>query len=397
MASNTIFISYSRKDSEYMAEFSKNLRNAGANLWSDKQILPGGLWDNSIETALESCDVIIVLISKASINSNNVMDEVSFALEENKKVIPILLEECDLPFRLRRIQFIDFTKNQENGMNLLKSTLNLNTTPVSNLSYKVDEVKEKSGSKIVEKSSSNKIVEEIPKKESPPPKIPEVKSKIKVIYFIIPIILLVGAYFIYTNFIDNKKPINPVDQPIIKDTIVNNKLDETIETDDSEWEIIKNSNLISDYETHLSTYENCIHVQEANNIINDLKIILEEDNKYNTANTSLELLNYIMEYGKSGTYYKEALNNLDNYFTSNGFVQFSASNGELYFNIFEKETRKIPEIGDLIFAKGQRNLHKGPLNSSNYSIITHTTSKDEVFKVKEVNRTGDAYWVKVAH
>ena len=165
MSENTIFISYSRKDSEYMSEFSKSLRNAGANLWSDKQIVPGGLWDNSIETALTSCDVIIVLISKASVNSNNVMDEVSFALEENKKVIPVLLEQCDLPFRLRRIQFIDLTKNKENGMNLLKSTLNLTTTPDSKLAYKTGVVKEKSAPIIVDDSNPKKRNEEIPKKK----------------------------------------------------------------------------------------------------------------------------------------------------------------------------------------------------------------------------------------
>jgi len=395
MSENTIFISYSRKDSEYMSEFSKSLRNAGANLWSDKQIVPGGLWDNSIETALTSCDVIIVLISKASVNSNNVMDEVSFALEENKKVIPVLLEQCDLPFRLRRIQFIDLTKNKENGMNLLKSTLNLTTTPDSKLAYKTGIVKEKSAPIIVDDSNPKKRNEEIPKKETVTPEKTEIKSKNKVIYFVLPILLLIGSYFIYTNFIINKNPKDPVD-PIITDTIVDNKLDEIIETDASEWEIVKNSNLISDYETHLRTYQDCIHLQEVNGIINDLKIILEEENKYKTANTSIELLNYIMEYGKSGTYFIAALSDLDNYFNSIGFVQFSTSNGELYFDIFENDTSKIPEVGDLIFAKGERNIHKGPLNSSSYNIITHTTSRDEVFKIEEVKKNGAAYWIKVA-
>ena len=119
------------------------------------------------------------------------------------------------------------------------------------------------------------------------------------------------------------------------------------------FRLLQNSNLISDYETHLRTYQDCIHLQEVNGIINDLKIILEEENKYKTANTSIELLNYIMEYGKSGTYFIAALSDLDNYFNSIGFVQFSTSNGELYFDIFENDTSKIPEVGDLIFAKGQ--------------------------------------------
>jgi CheY-like chemotaxis protein len=32
-----------------------------------------------------------------------------FALEEGKKILPIMAEECELPFRLRRLQYMDFT------------------------------------------------------------------------------------------------------------------------------------------------------------------------------------------------------------------------------------------------------------------------------------------------
>jgi CheY-like chemotaxis protein len=36
-----------------------------------------------------------------------------FALEEGKKILPIMTEECDLPFRLRRLQYIDFTTDYD--------------------------------------------------------------------------------------------------------------------------------------------------------------------------------------------------------------------------------------------------------------------------------------------
>jgi hypothetical protein len=36
------------------------------------------------------------------------MDEVSYALDEGKLVIPVLYRDCVIPFRMRRLQFVDF-------------------------------------------------------------------------------------------------------------------------------------------------------------------------------------------------------------------------------------------------------------------------------------------------
>jgi hypothetical protein len=423
MPTNTIFISYSRKDSEFMTEFSKKLRDAGANLWSDKQIVPGGLWDNSIETALKTCDIIIVLISKASVNSNNVMDEVSYALEENKKVIPVVLEQCELPFRLRRIQFIDLTQNSEKGLNLLKSTLNLTSKPAPIITPK---------SAIEPKPVlDSEIVKEIPKQKTIIPDKPKENVKTatvnstqpnktalnKILKITVPIALIVIAFFVYPLVMNNTKlgsesnnksnniefsteskadnNTRSINQVGITDTITQIEEPIPVKTDATEWEIVKQNNDIAQLENHITTFPDCTHVLEATTIIDDLKLKIEEENLFNIANTSKSLLSYIIKYGKQGTYYSEALKALDTHFTSSGYVQFSASNGELYFNVFENDTKKIPEVEDLIIAKKQRRIHLGPLNSSNYNIINHTTSKDEFFKVVEVTKLGAAYWVKV--
>jgi len=58
---------------------------------------------------------MIVVLSPESVASNNVMDEVSYALEENKLVIPVLRKDCSIPFRLRRVQRIDFTADYDTG------------------------------------------------------------------------------------------------------------------------------------------------------------------------------------------------------------------------------------------------------------------------------------------
>lgn len=53
------------------------------------------------------------------------MDEVSFALEEKKQTIPVLYRSCKVPFRLRRMQYIDFTVDYNSGLTQLLKAVNI--------------------------------------------------------------------------------------------------------------------------------------------------------------------------------------------------------------------------------------------------------------------------------
>ncbi|HEY6508155.1 MAG TPA: SPOR domain-containing protein, partial [Vicinamibacterales bacterium] len=59
----------------------------------------------------------------SSVGSQNVMDEVSYALEENKLVVPVLYRDCSIPFRLRRLQYTDFRGNHQEALNKLVAHL----------------------------------------------------------------------------------------------------------------------------------------------------------------------------------------------------------------------------------------------------------------------------------
>ncbi|HUZ59461.1 MAG TPA: TIR domain-containing protein [Hanamia sp.] len=118
------FFSYSRADSAFVLKLAKDLREAGVTIWLDQlDIVPGSHWDSAIENALVSAPRMIVVLSPESVKSNNVMDEVSFALENGKTIIPILLSECETSFRLRRLQRIDFTTDYQQGMDHLLEVL----------------------------------------------------------------------------------------------------------------------------------------------------------------------------------------------------------------------------------------------------------------------------------
>jgi TIR domain len=118
------FFSYSRDDSEFAMRLANDLRATGANVWMDQlDIPPGQHWDTAVEDALASCSSLLLVLSASSTASTNVMDEVSFALDEGKAVIPVLYRDCKIPLRLRRLQYIDARADYSRALSALTKLL----------------------------------------------------------------------------------------------------------------------------------------------------------------------------------------------------------------------------------------------------------------------------------
>lgn len=117
---HSAFFSYSREDSEFVLRLAKDLKAAGAVVWMDQiDIRPGQHWDSALEEALGSCPNMLLILSPASVSSQNVMDEVSFALDEQKLILPVLYRTCKIPLRLRRLQYIDARTDYEGALSAL--------------------------------------------------------------------------------------------------------------------------------------------------------------------------------------------------------------------------------------------------------------------------------------
>lgn len=124
------FFSYSREDSEFALRLAADLRAAGALVWIDQlDIGPGQLWDRAVQSALENCPSVLIILSPASVNSDNVMDEINFALDQKKSLIPVLYRDCDIPFRVRRFQHLDFRSEYERMLEELRKCLHIGGTP----------------------------------------------------------------------------------------------------------------------------------------------------------------------------------------------------------------------------------------------------------------------------
>ncbi|MFT3948309.1 MAG: toll/interleukin-1 receptor domain-containing protein [Agriterribacter sp.] len=121
MPSKKIFFSYSRQDgSAFSLKLALDLKKRGFNVWIDQQDIRAGTeWDLEIEKALETCDCLLFVETAKSVVSNNVLDEVYYALGQNKKVIPLIVVDSKTPFRIQRIQHVDFTQDYHAGLNKL--------------------------------------------------------------------------------------------------------------------------------------------------------------------------------------------------------------------------------------------------------------------------------------
>ncbi len=119
-----VFVSYARENSEFVLRLAQQLKENNIPIWLDQfDIQKGERWDRAIEAALDQATHILLVLSQASVDSENVRDEVDYAIDEGKQLVPILIEDCKIPLRVRRHQHIDFRLNYATAFETLVSTL----------------------------------------------------------------------------------------------------------------------------------------------------------------------------------------------------------------------------------------------------------------------------------
>lgn len=117
-----IFISYSHADAEFANSLCREIEAAGYEVWLDRtDIKTGSHWDDEIVKGLNASQVFLILLSNKSVASQNVKDEIGYAVDHNMQILPILMETCDVPFRLKRFQYVDAASLQKSEK--IKTTL----------------------------------------------------------------------------------------------------------------------------------------------------------------------------------------------------------------------------------------------------------------------------------
>ena len=120
-----IFISHSHRDLEAVDVIAKRLRADGHVIWIDfLQLKPGDNISQRIQEGLEQADAIVFVISRNSLHSEWVQREfAAIALQQiskrQQRIIPIRLDECEVPSYLADRLYIDFSADFNQGLERL--------------------------------------------------------------------------------------------------------------------------------------------------------------------------------------------------------------------------------------------------------------------------------------
>jgi len=96
-----LFVSYAHKDSDTVLPVITALKQHGVRIWYDARIELGGKWDDEIAEHVENCYCMLAFLSKNSTASPNCMDEIRYAKDNIKDILPIYIEKFQLSPGLR--------------------------------------------------------------------------------------------------------------------------------------------------------------------------------------------------------------------------------------------------------------------------------------------------------
>ncbi len=110
-----VFVSYRRLDVEFVKRLVEDLQKEGKEVWVDWEDIPPGVvgFADEIKRGLEGADTFIAVLSPDYLESSYCVDlELAYAVELNKKIIPVVLHKFDdheIPSSIGHINWIYFT------------------------------------------------------------------------------------------------------------------------------------------------------------------------------------------------------------------------------------------------------------------------------------------------
>lgn len=111
-----VFLCHSADDKPNVRKLYHQLNMESIDPWLDEEkLLPGQDWSLEITKAVRESDIVIICLSRSSVTKEGyVQKEIKLALDiaDEKPegtifLVPIRLEECEIPERLRHLHYVD--------------------------------------------------------------------------------------------------------------------------------------------------------------------------------------------------------------------------------------------------------------------------------------------------
>lgn len=132
-----VFVSHTSADNAVAERLAMGLQAVGYGSWfAEWELRAGDSIIARIEAALSTCDVLIVVLSRKSVTSGWVQRELNSALMgqlsgQSVQVIPVLIEDCEIPVLLKDTLYVDLRQNFEAGFLKLLDSLRVHRNRIN--------------------------------------------------------------------------------------------------------------------------------------------------------------------------------------------------------------------------------------------------------------------------
>src|SRR6266576_3368012 len=112
-----VFISYSRKDKDFVRRLDEALKSRGREVWVDwEDIRPTEEWMQAIYAAIEGADTFVFVLTPDSVDSVVCRREIAHAAANNKRMVPIVARDVNadaVPEAQAKLNWIFFRESDD--------------------------------------------------------------------------------------------------------------------------------------------------------------------------------------------------------------------------------------------------------------------------------------------
>jgi hypothetical protein len=91
-----VFVCYAHDERDVVLEVAEWLRGQGFQIWYDEAIEAGSRWSDDLARAVDGCAAFLYFLSPRSVSSRYCLDEVHFALECSRPIVPVEISPVTL-------------------------------------------------------------------------------------------------------------------------------------------------------------------------------------------------------------------------------------------------------------------------------------------------------------
>jgi len=141
------FLCYAKENSTGVREFRERLKaEAWIDPWFDEEdILPGQMWEERVTEAVHNSHAVIIFLSSIAVRTEGFFHkELKLALDAATEkpdgtifIIPIRLDDCDVPERLMPYQYVDYFGDEAHKDSVYSSLIAALKVRAENLGIKM--------------------------------------------------------------------------------------------------------------------------------------------------------------------------------------------------------------------------------------------------------------------